>query len=171
MISVLNNVSQLGCGKCTFFHTGIVAEYPHSVVHRLEDQLRSGRRRGSLHRCRSGRQHRCTHPVQPECIQRRWPAADRRWRALPGHLPAQPAITLATEASNGHLTAAQTTAADTEYQSILAEITQIGSTTNFNGIGRLQRHSRHHLHQRRYGRRHHHDLDHGWARSRPQPWR
>ena len=43
------------------------------------------------------------------------------------------AVTLATEASNGSLTAAQSTAADTEYQSILTEITQIGSTTNFNG--------------------------------------
>jgi flagellin len=43
------------------------------------------------------------------------------------------ATTLATEAANGGLTAAQSTAADTEYQSILSEITQIGSTTNFNG--------------------------------------
>jgi len=43
------------------------------------------------------------------------------------------AVTLATEASNGGLTTAQATAADTEYQSILKEITQIGSTTNFNG--------------------------------------
>jgi flagellin len=43
------------------------------------------------------------------------------------------AVTLATEASNGSLTAAQGTAADTEYQSILTEISQIGTTTNFNG--------------------------------------
>jgi flagellin len=43
------------------------------------------------------------------------------------------AVTLATEASNGQLTTAQAAAADTEYQSILKEITQIGSTTNFNG--------------------------------------
>jgi flagellin len=43
------------------------------------------------------------------------------------------AVTLATEAGNGDLTAAQSTAADTEFQSILAEIDQIGSTTNFNG--------------------------------------
>jgi flagellin len=43
------------------------------------------------------------------------------------------AVTLATEAANGGLTTAQSTAADTEYQSILSEITQIGSTTNFNG--------------------------------------
>jgi flagellin len=43
------------------------------------------------------------------------------------------AVTLATEASNGGLTSAQSSAADTEYQSILSEITQIGSTTNFNG--------------------------------------
>jgi flagellin len=43
------------------------------------------------------------------------------------------AVTLATEASNGGLTTAQSTAADTEFQSILSEITQIGSTTNFNG--------------------------------------
>jgi flagellin len=42
------------------------------------------------------------------------------------------AVTLATEASNGGLTAAQSTAADTEFQSILTEITNIGSTTNFN---------------------------------------
>src|SRR6202789_1264426 len=43
------------------------------------------------------------------------------------------ATTLATEAANGGLTVAQSTAADTEFQSILSEITQIGSTTNFNG--------------------------------------
>jgi flagellin len=43
------------------------------------------------------------------------------------------ATTLATEAANGGLTSAQSTAADTEYQSILSEITQIGSTTSFNG--------------------------------------
>jgi flagellin len=42
------------------------------------------------------------------------------------------AVTLATEASNGGLTAAQSTAADTEFQSILKEIGNIGSTTNFN---------------------------------------
>ncbi len=43
------------------------------------------------------------------------------------------AVTIATEASNGGLTTAQSTAADTEFQSILSEINQIGSTTNFNG--------------------------------------
>jgi flagellin len=43
------------------------------------------------------------------------------------------AVTLATEASNGGLTLAQSTAADTEFQSITSEITQIGATTNFNG--------------------------------------
>jgi flagellin len=42
------------------------------------------------------------------------------------------ATTLATEASNGGLTAAQTTAADTEFQSIVKEIGNIGSNTNFN---------------------------------------
>jgi len=43
------------------------------------------------------------------------------------------AVTLATEASNGTLTGAQSTAANQEYQSILAEITNIGSTTTYNG--------------------------------------
>ena len=43
------------------------------------------------------------------------------------------AVTLATEASNGSLTTAQSTAANTEFQSILTEINQIGTTTNFNG--------------------------------------
>jgi flagellin len=43
------------------------------------------------------------------------------------------AVTIATEASNGGLTTSQATALDTEYQSIQAEITQIGNTTNFNG--------------------------------------
>jgi flagellin len=42
------------------------------------------------------------------------------------------AVTLATEASNGGLTTAQAGAADTEYQSILTEIGNIGTTTNFN---------------------------------------
>jgi flagellin len=42
------------------------------------------------------------------------------------------AVTLATEASNGGLTAAQSTAADTEFQSILTEIGNIGTSTNFN---------------------------------------
>src|SRR5450755_698564 len=43
------------------------------------------------------------------------------------------AVTLATEASNGGLSTSQSTALDTEYQSILTEIGTIGSTTNFNG--------------------------------------
>jgi flagellin len=42
------------------------------------------------------------------------------------------AVTLATEASNGGLTSAQSTAADTEFQSIITEIGNIGSDTNFN---------------------------------------
>jgi len=43
------------------------------------------------------------------------------------------AVTIATEAGNGGLSTAQATALNTEFTSILAEITQIGSTTNFNG--------------------------------------
>ena len=42
------------------------------------------------------------------------------------------ATTLATEAMNGGLTTAQTTAANTEFQSIVTEIGNIGSATNFN---------------------------------------
>ena len=42
------------------------------------------------------------------------------------------ATTLATEASNGGLTAAQSSAANTEFQSIVTEIGNIGSSTNFN---------------------------------------
>ena len=42
------------------------------------------------------------------------------------------AVTLATEVSNGTLNGSQQTAADQEYQSILSEITNIGSTTTFN---------------------------------------
>jgi flagellin len=42
------------------------------------------------------------------------------------------AVTLATEASNGGLTAAQSGAVNTEFVSILAEVQNIGSTTNFN---------------------------------------
>lgn len=45
------------------------------------------------------------------------------------------AITLATEASNGTLNTTQDAAANQEYQSILAEINNIGSTTSYNGIG------------------------------------
>jgi flagellin len=45
------------------------------------------------------------------------------------------AVTLATEASNGGLTLAQSGAADTEFQSILKEIGNIGGTTNFNSTG------------------------------------
>jgi flagellin len=43
------------------------------------------------------------------------------------------AVTIATEASNGGLTTSQSTALQTEFNSILNEINQIGSTTNFNG--------------------------------------
>lgn len=42
------------------------------------------------------------------------------------------AITLATEASNGTLNASQSSAANQEYQSILSEINNIGSTTTYN---------------------------------------
>ena len=43
------------------------------------------------------------------------------------------AVTLATEAANGTLNASQNTAANNEYQSILSEISNIGSTTTYNG--------------------------------------
>ncbi len=46
------------------------------------------------------------------------------------------AVTLATEGANGDLTSGadgQATALDTEYQSILSEVNQIGQTTDFNG--------------------------------------
>ena len=42
------------------------------------------------------------------------------------------AVTLATEAANGTLTAGQVSSADAEYQNILTEIGNIGSSTNFN---------------------------------------
>jgi flagellin len=42
------------------------------------------------------------------------------------------AVTLATEAANGTLNATQDTAANQEYQSILSEINNIGSTTTYN---------------------------------------
>ncbi|MGA2673337.1 MAG: flagellin [Terracidiphilus sp.] len=42
------------------------------------------------------------------------------------------AVTLATEASNGTLNASQDTAANQEYQSILSEINNIGTTTTYN---------------------------------------
>lgn len=44
------------------------------------------------------------------------------------------AVTIATEAANGGLTTDQSTAANQEFSSILSEINQIGSTTNFNGV-------------------------------------
>ncbi len=43
------------------------------------------------------------------------------------------AMTLATEASNGGLSTAQSSALDSQYASIQAEIDNIGLTTNFNG--------------------------------------
>jgi len=42
------------------------------------------------------------------------------------------AITLATEASNGTLNSTQEGAANQEYQSILAEVNNVGSTTTYN---------------------------------------
>ena len=46
------------------------------------------------------------------------------------------AVTLATEAANGNITTGtngQASALDTEFQSILSEVNQIGQTTDFNG--------------------------------------
>jgi flagellin len=43
------------------------------------------------------------------------------------------AITLATEGSSSNITSGQSTAINTEFQSILTEINQIGAATNFNG--------------------------------------
>lgn len=43
------------------------------------------------------------------------------------------AVTLATEAANGTLNSSQISSANQEYQNILTEIGNIGSTTNFNG--------------------------------------
>jgi flagellin len=48
------------------------------------------------------------------------------------------AVTLATEAANGGLTPAQFGAVNTEYNSILSEITRIGNATNFNGTSVFQ---------------------------------
>jgi flagellin len=42
-------------------------------------------------------------------------------------------VTLATEAANGTLTSSQVSSADQEYQNILTQIGNIGSTTNYNG--------------------------------------
>src|ERR1700730_12915725 len=42
-------------------------------------------------------------------------------------------VTLATQAANGTLNASQVSSANQEYQNILTEIGNIGSTTNFNG--------------------------------------
>jgi len=44
-------------------------------------------------------------------------------------------VTLATETANGGLTTSQIGSANQEYQNILTEIGDIGSTTNFNGTG------------------------------------
>jgi flagellin len=44
------------------------------------------------------------------------------------------AVTLATEASNGTLNSSQDAAANQEYQSILSEINNIGSTSSYNGV-------------------------------------
>jgi flagellin len=43
------------------------------------------------------------------------------------------AVTLSTEAGNSNITGSQASALDTEFQSILSEINQIGKATNFNG--------------------------------------
>lgn len=43
------------------------------------------------------------------------------------------AVTLATEGSNSSITGSQATALNTEFQSILSEVNQIGQATNFNG--------------------------------------
>jgi flagellin len=43
------------------------------------------------------------------------------------------AVTLATESANGTLNSSQVSSANQEYQNILSEVTNIGSTTNFNG--------------------------------------
>lgn len=43
------------------------------------------------------------------------------------------AVTLATQAANGTLSSAQVSSANQEYQNILTQIGNIGSTTNFNG--------------------------------------
>src|SRR6202453_4112201 len=44
------------------------------------------------------------------------------------------AVTLATESSNGTLNSTQLAAANQEYQSILAEVNNIGSTTTYNQV-------------------------------------
>ena len=44
------------------------------------------------------------------------------------------AVTLATEAATSNITGSQANALDTEFQSILSEVNQIGQTTNFNGL-------------------------------------
>lgn len=51
------------------------------------------------------------------------------------------AVTLATEAANGTLNSSQATAADSEYQKILAEIDTINNNTEYNGINTFAKNS------------------------------
>jgi flagellin-like hook-associated protein FlgL len=88
------------------------------------------------------------------------------------------AVTLATEASNGGLTPPRALPRTPSSSRLLSEITQIGSTTNFNGTAVFSATPLDHLHQRWHDGRHHNDLDHHWRalghdpgieRSYPRP--
>ena len=133
MISVLNSVSQLGAENALASTQASLQKTLSAAVDRTEDQLRIRRRSRTFNRLWFGRQHLRSHTVQPNASNGVGFAqtADGALSQVTSLL--NRAVTLATEAANGGLTTAQSTAADTEYQSILTEIGNIGSQTNFNG--------------------------------------
>ena len=68
-----------------------------------------------------------------ELQRRRRQPAGSRWRFSQVTSLLNTAVTIATEASTGTVSSSQRDSLNSEYQQILAEITQIGTTTDYNG--------------------------------------
>ena len=132
MISVLNSISPLGAENA-LSSTQAPAEDPAATLDRIEDQLRIGRRSRPFDRERPGCKHLGPYTVQPERLERRGLCTDRGWRAFAGDLLVESRSHPGDGSLDRRLDDRQATAADTEYQSILTEIGNIGSQTNFNG--------------------------------------
>ena len=132
-LGVLNNLSAMYAENNLNNTNNSLNDGAAAVVFRFEDQLRRGRRSRPF----AGRT--ACRPTQTALTQSETNAqegvgllqvADGALSQVTSLL--NRAVTLATEASNGTLNSSQDAAANQEYQSILSEITNIGSTTTYN---------------------------------------
>ena len=131
-LGVLNNLSAVYAENNLNNTNNSLTNRAAAVVLRLEDQLRRRRRSRPFAGQWPPGQPDGANPIGNQCRRRRRPSAGCRWRSLAGHKPAQPGRYAGYRSLQRHPQLTQDAAANQEYQSILSEISNIGSTTTYN---------------------------------------